>query len=507
MVTVFDMKRSPLIFGLLFLGSAAAGWIAKPEPTPGKESADSTLSHASKSSSRPASSQSIPSDIARQIESVSFSKSLSEIAEEHHPGRLTELALWLADANSEEMTELWRALHQADKLDASSYDLFMKHWTKIDPRGALAVARETGHERVAWWAWGKHEPEKAFAACQTESPEFLSITLRGIGQDFPDLALRLLEENPNLADHVAVEGIAQGMDDEDPLTALEFAARHGKSFQDPLKNLVRADPAAALEWMNSHPGQSHKISEALAKLVAEHTEQVPELLAQLPTGQVRKNLVEEFIAQIGKDDLTQAIALIEEQPGSAIRSSLYAQLATQTNDPSKSLEFVNRTLEEVNQLPAEAQYIHHLDKALQKLLLSSPDETIALLQSYESFAPDRRAVANWTANDPIAAATWLGGQPPGDHRDQYAATLATSLLGQPDPFAHYGMASVNADFAGSLAWSEFIEQEELRSQTSQSVITNWLKHQPEEAAEYFSTESVDPISQQIFEALKESQAE
>ena len=170
------MRLSPTILALALFGSALVGWLVKPGLTESKKSAQaaSTLSH--QQSGQQKSGSPIPPALARQIESVSFDLNLEELVEKHRVGRLTELALWLADADSNEMAEAWRAFHAKNELDPTSYDLFMKHWTKIDPRGALAIARETGHERTAWWAWGRNDPEKAFAACQLDSPQHLAVT-------------------------------------------------------------------------------------------------------------------------------------------------------------------------------------------------------------------------------------------------------------------------------------------------------------------------------------------
>jgi hypothetical protein len=78
-------------------------------------------------------------------------ESVSDLLANRTSSRLPRMTLWLLDANSEEIRELWETLKERDELDHKTGDLIMVHWTEIDPEGALAEVRGTGSENVAWW--------------------------------------------------------------------------------------------------------------------------------------------------------------------------------------------------------------------------------------------------------------------------------------------------------------------------------------------------------------------
>ena len=68
-------------------------------------------------------------------------------------------------------------------------------------------------------------------------------------------------------------------------------------------------------------------------------------------------------------------------------------------------------------------------------------------------------------------------------------------------------AAAGADFEGSLAWAEFIDQPELREQTTKEVIAGWVEYRPEEAAAYFQTTATDAPSRSLFEKLNQETTE
>ena len=105
------------------------------------------------------------------------------------------------------------------------------------------------------------------------------------------------------------------MDDDDPLAAFELAARHGYANREPLKNLARAEPVAALDWMASHQIDKYERSDALNVLVTEHPEEVSQYLSELPTGELRSALIKAQLTQLASQDPALALALIAEQPG------------------------------------------------------------------------------------------------------------------------------------------------------------------------------------------------
>ena len=387
------MKLSPVILGSLFLISALAGWVLKPDAPQQKAPPKTVATPASKNPLSPKTTSAIPSELARAIESVTFDLTLSDLVAQHRPGRLTELALWLTDASSDEMAEAWHALDAADKMDTKARDLFLREWTKVDPRGAIAAARETGQERVAWWAWGRTDPEKAFAACQAEAPQYIAGTLRGIGQEHPDLARRLLEENPKLSIRTAIEGIAEGMDDEDPQAAFEFAAKHGQGDRIQLQNLALADPTSALEWIKTHRLSSYDMGDAMTVLVNEHPEEVAQYLSELPTGKLRSELLKAQVIQLADQDPSLAFELRGRttgiQPPTQPLPSTRPNKQDDPNDASRNFGKAFLTTS-ARTPPFFTKTRDYMIQVVQQMLASSPDETVALLQEHDQLNLDSR---------------------------------------------------------------------------------------------------------------------
>jgi hypothetical protein len=404
------------------------------------------------------------------------------------------------------MEELWHRLHEADRPARQMSSLIMIHWTKIDPWGAIRAAQATSQESVAWWAWGRCDPMTAFVACQKESPQFLDNLLRGIGQVDPDIAQALLAEHPDLANYNVIDGIADGLDDDDPLAAVEFARNHGWSGTDQINELIRADPDAAMAWLSEHRLQGYGLGNVFATLICEHPERANEFLDQLPTGQLRASLLQAQVAQIGREDPETALALIREQPGTILRNKLYAELVNHLSDHSQQLEVIKTSLDEVqaNSLGSLSDSLSRFDKVLQSAVAVVPDETIAILERCEGTVASS-FVTRWAHRNLVPAASWVAEQPASDSRDDYAKIISHRLA--PQDWNRYSSGYSETNYKAALAWAGFITQEEQQIRSKERAVTNWVTNASEDAADYFSDLPTNHPDHQLYQTALEARSE
>ncbi len=78
--------------------------------------------------------------------------------------RYAKLSRFLATTNADEWEALYKALEEKDELSHRFVDLISLRWAEIDPLGAV-----TEGSSLAFWAWGKSDPEAALAQALKEN--------------------------------------------------------------------------------------------------------------------------------------------------------------------------------------------------------------------------------------------------------------------------------------------------------------------------------------------------
>ncbi len=193
------------------------------------------------------------------------------------------LALWLLDASSDEMEETFWGLLEQRGAGEPLFKLLFDQWAKIDPRRAIEASKDTAHAGLAWWAWGKSEPETALAAALEEGDDAISMTLRGIGQVDPELAIQIMETHPHPMHYrVSLEGIADGLRQTDPARAAEFQLQFGANIPQHMADWGKRDPRGFLAWSAKNEvgdGLSAGARLALDAIAREHPERIGELAA------------------------------------------------------------------------------------------------------------------------------------------------------------------------------------------------------------------------------------
>jgi hypothetical protein len=475
------MKYAALYL-LVLVGAMAGGYILRDATTP-----EAAPTSTSAKPVRPATTHAPESWIEDALKKQS-ADTIDDLVTNHTSTRLPRMTLWLIDASTDEILELWRTLDERDELDMRTYDLILIHWTEIDPRGAIAAAKASNHENPAWWAWGRAEPERALKTALRESPSHADNVLRAIGQFRIDQALILMEKYPEALAHTSIEGIGSGLKREDPEKAVAFMRSHGQSGYKELKTWAERDPDNALAWARSNlrDSTSSALENLVSELVVEHPDRVENWLQGLPTGGLRGALATEYVKHLADQDINQAISFARNEEGPTTRSQLMAALGERLvhKDPEQSIALLRETIEHRQSNPSPGA--DHNDPVVEAvsawreyLTMAHPEGMANMVVNLSDDPHHRYALAvmsDWMQQDEVAYAEWLIAQPAGEIRDQGAVSLANHLT-----VGSRSVGGFQPDHESALGWVAAIQDETKRQASMTNVIYRWMQLDPESA--------------------------
>ena len=429
-----------------------------------------------------------------QRENLRSKDSVNDILGDSSATQFGRLALWLLDASSDELEEMFRGLLEQRGASQRLFLLLFERWAQLDPQRAIEASKGTDHAGLAWLAWGKCESELALAEAVKLGSEEISMTLYGIGEVNPELAMQLMEKYPEAIPYFGVEGIADGLRQTDPARAVEYARGIGVQFSEHMKDWGHRDPRGFLQWCAKNE-VGHALSEgtmlALQTIAREHPERVKELVATLPTGMLRKELLNSGVSALVRVDLEQAIALAETVTGETMRRDLYAKIGRELAaiDPARSLELLRET-----EALGYTLRPRHFDAPggggsqgyapvvywLQGLADRMPGETIAAMREIEVLQNPRieqRAGAVWMDQDREEFTAWVEAEPASPQRDAHLGTLVGRMMTADAP-----------DYPAMMDWSASIQNESARGSSIWNVLGRWVNQGSRaEAARYFAS--------------------
>lgn len=261
------------------------------------------------------------------------------------------LALWLLDAPADEMAAFWENYRSRPGRDSWVTDLLFSQWTRLDPQGAIAAAAGTGSEGIPWWAWAMNDPMAALAAVKGNSPGMAAFVMRAIGQFHPEIAQRVLAENPELDGPNGLQGIAHGIARDDPEAAMEFMRLHGINYDtDSLERWTRLDPKAAFEWLKQNLRSTFydPNREALVNVLKrQHPELLTELAASTPPGSLRRQLEAAAFSHLLEEKPEEALAQARASESPRLTAERLAEVGRSLvkDNPQKALELFNEMLQ------------------------------------------------------------------------------------------------------------------------------------------------------------------
>lgn len=362
-----DMKRP---FHLAFLGICAAGflagfgakrWISGSAESEGASAAAASARsrHADERPERPRPERRI-STAGPWEKSTDTLESLLATPDHRVYARL---AVWLMDANAEDIAAYWDAYHPRESRSIEVGELIFMHWTRLDPLGALAATEGTPDEGFAWWAWGGHDPAAALARAHSHRPDHLARVVAGIGEIRGRWARENFDLIPEANRWFFAANLTARDNAADPEEILDFLRERNLSnpnfnFDSRMfRALVRRDPWRALEWLDRHGpavalsrgGLEQMTNGFVRVLIDSQPELLEQIAAQSRSPHVRRRIEDALFARQAGEDPHAALAIVREERAPRTAATRLAAVGSEVvhRDPELALEVFGEMFERV----------------------------------------------------------------------------------------------------------------------------------------------------------------
>jgi hypothetical protein len=240
--------RPPILGAALFLGGALGWAVGNYKSSTASSAAIDPLPQNSSST-------------ARQLteKSLAVSKSpdnLSDLLAVPGDSLYARLALWLLDADTEDIAAFWENYQSRENRDRSDdiTELIFIAWTRLDPQGAIAAVADTPDATRPWQAWACHDPDAALASARNSDDSHLYSVLRGIGEFHPDWVYEHIDELPGYLHLHLLHGFSKWPQTEDPEKVIRLrdsvhmmASDSAGPNPGDLLSLARQDPQKLVE--------------------------------------------------------------------------------------------------------------------------------------------------------------------------------------------------------------------------------------------------------------------
>jgi len=346
-------RQSLLLLAVIPAGFAT-GYFARPDQPGPAQVADSLSENPARSRTAvlPAASVSDPKSqpIPQDLRSADFIDDLLAVPADELYERL---ALWLVDAESSQIHELFTHLSKRPDLHIRHSGLLFTRWAISDPLAAIAAAKATSYARLPWLGWAKKQPLAAFRHAMEHDRSMLEYVLMSIGESDPELARSLLANHPDIPQDLASSGLIRGLAHDDPEAALDLALQTGRHDFGPHEAWLRKDPHAAFQWFlknrefyATHDSQTDAV---IQSIVRENPEVLEELAASTPPGALRRKMEAALFDRLAAENPEKALAEARANPSPLIARERLAKIgALQSEQDPQAARAI---LEEILKLP------------------------------------------------------------------------------------------------------------------------------------------------------------
>lgn len=269
------------------------------------------------------------------------------------------LAAWLLAAEEQDIAAYWNGYRSIPNRKYYISDLVFINWTRLNPLGAIAAVAGTKDDYFPWWAWTAHDPAAALAAAIEKSPLMVGWVARGIGGFQPDWLREHLDQIPEASRSKAFSSFQELDDTEEPLDSLKFMKENAMGFDSGIfKNLVQKDPWEALEWLKQNPSlqrdryssQEGPLDVLITTMISEYPDDLERLLAQTPSGEMKRKMEAAIFENLLTTDPAAAIAQAKATDSTAIAAERFAKigLSLVNTDPDQAFEMAKALLASTN---------------------------------------------------------------------------------------------------------------------------------------------------------------
>jgi len=380
----------------------------------------------------------------------------------------------------------------------SALGLTAQQWAELDPRRALAVAREVGDERLrlalesaALRVLARIAPDEAFAHLATVGTESQQLAVLGgtlveLARANPEQVLTLVSQYPEDLRRFVERTALQRLAERDPLTAVRYLERMplGEERQAFTQLIARSygkhDVAAALAWARSLPGRDNLVAAVIGGVAELDPHRALDVALELAAPAERMRAVQYVVMMGARDDAAaEAIAnrlLTSDDP--ELQESVGAMLVSSWS--RRSPESAMRWLL-ANGQNASPNVFMELGQQL-----AARDPRNAIAQSGQIPAAARESWINGVAqgyaqNDPQGAIDWLAQFRAEPWYDRAATAVAMSVAQRDGATAARLIDDLGPERTGMQA-----------QQLANTVATNWANHDPAAAADWAMDRRTEP---------------
>ncbi len=266
------------------------------------------------------------------------------------------LAAWLLSAGEQDIAAYWNGYRPMQNRKTYIADLVFINWTRLNPAGAIAAVAGTKDHYFPWWAWTAHDPQAALAAAIDTAPKMVGWVARGIGGFHPDWLREHLDQIPEESRSRAFSSFKEVGDTENPLETLKFLQENSMDFDKGIfKSLVQKDPWQAFEWLQQNPSlltdryrsEDGPLDILLDTMVTDHPDDLKRLVAQTPSGELKRKMEAAMFDNLLATDPAAAIAEAKATDSTAIATERFAKigLGLIKTDPEQAFEMVKNLME------------------------------------------------------------------------------------------------------------------------------------------------------------------
>lgn len=372
----------------------------------------------------------------------------------------------------------------------SALALTAQRWADLDPRRALAAARDIDDERVrlafeaaALRTLARVAPDEAFAHLGSLDATTLQLgaltgTLLELARADPARVLDAARDLPPDVRRIAESAALQQLAERDPLAALRHAERMpiGPERQGLMQIVARQygkrDAAAALAWAREQPGQPMLVANVIAGVAEQDVDRALDLALGLTSPMERRQAVQFAVMMgAGQDSTVEAMAnrlLTVDDP--EIRDNLGSMLVGTwaSRSPDNAMRWLLANAESTS--PNVFQNIG------QQLAMRDPQNALTYSGQVPPAARERwiHGVAlGYAQTDPTGAIGWLG-----QYRGEQWYGRAVSTV---------AMIVAQRDGAAAARLVDELDSDDQGPQVRQLVsvvASNWANHDPVAAADW-----------------------
>ncbi|HSC15403.1 MAG TPA: hypothetical protein VLI71_09820, partial [Gammaproteobacteria bacterium] len=305
----------------------------------------------------------------------------------------------------------------------SALALTAQRWADLDPRRAVAVAREVDDERLrlalesaALRALARTSPDEAFAHFArldgaSRQLGALGGTLIDLARADPQRLLAAVAGLPADARRPAESAALQQLSERDPLAAVRYVEQmragpeRDQMTQIVARNYGKRDAEAALAWARSQPGRNNLVASVIAGIAEQDPHRALDLALALPP--MERDTAVQFVTMTAarQDSDVEAIAnrlvaLDDSQLHDSIAFNVVSMWAMRSPDTAMSWLLANGQ----SAPPSLFMQMGH------QLAMRGPSDAIAYTSQVPAAARDfwmHGIAQGYAQNDPQGAIDWL----------------------------------------------------------------------------------------------------